>query len=95
MSYHNRGSSSTSSTPSTTSTARQNTTNVQAQVAPPGFHYMPDGTLMSDAQHAALYNAPPVVAVTAPVVPVTPLPPPVVNTIVTTKVIKNFNIKLI
>ena len=98
MSYHNRGSSSTSSTPSTTSTARQNTTNVQAQVAPPGFHYMPDGTLMSDAQHAALYNAPPVVTVATPVVPVAPLaplaPPPVVNTIATTKVIKNFNINL-
>ncbi len=28
----------------------------QNQVAPPGFHYMPDGTLMSDAEHEALYN---------------------------------------
>tara|TARA_R100000315_G_scaffold51778_1_gene25578 strand:+ start:984 stop:2513 length:1530 start_codon:yes stop_codon:yes gene_type:complete len=24
--------------------------------APPGFHYMPDGTLMSDAEHERLYN---------------------------------------
>ena len=30
-------------------------TNTQGQVAPPGFHYMPDGTLMSDAEHQRLY----------------------------------------
>jgi len=24
--------------------------------APRGFHYMPDGTLMSDAEHARLYG---------------------------------------
>ena len=45
------GSSTTSS-----SAARQSMTNAQGQVAPPGFHYMPDGTLMSDAEHNALYN---------------------------------------
>jgi hypothetical protein len=26
------------------------------QVAPPGFHFMPDGTLMSDAEHERLYG---------------------------------------
>ena len=39
---------------STTST--QSRTNAQGLVAPPGFHYMPDGTLMSDAAHAKLYD---------------------------------------
>jgi len=34
----------------------QNATNNQGQAAPVGFHYMPDGSLMSDAKHAALYN---------------------------------------
>jgi hypothetical protein len=34
----------------------QSTTNAQGQIAPPGFHYMPDGTLMSDAEHQGLYN---------------------------------------
>ena len=57
------GSPSTTSTPSTSTTApssapvpmqsnmpppTQSITNEQGQVAPPGFHYMPDGTLMSD-----------------------------------------------
>ena len=32
------------------------TTNAQGQVAPPGYHYMPDGTLMSDADHARLHG---------------------------------------
>ena len=32
------------------------TTNTLGDVAPPGFHYMPDGTLMSDAEHARLYG---------------------------------------
>jgi len=41
-------------TSSTTST--QSRTNAQGLVAPPGFHYMPDGTLMSDAAHAKLYD---------------------------------------
>ena len=35
----------------------QSATNAQGQVAPPGFHYMPDGTLMSDAEHAMLYGS--------------------------------------
>jgi len=30
--------------------------NTQGQVAPEGFHYMPDGSLMSDADHAKLYG---------------------------------------
>lgn len=30
-----------------------NRRNAQGQTAPDGFHYMPDGTLMSDAEHAA------------------------------------------
>ena len=45
MSYHNIPSS-----------ARQSTTNAQGQTAPAGYHYMPDGTLMSDAEHAKLYT---------------------------------------
>ena len=52
MSYH-YGSSSSSSTPST---ARQSTVNAQGLVAPPGYHYMPDGTLMSDIEHARKYG---------------------------------------
>jgi len=42
MSYHN-GSSSSSSP------ARQSATNTQRQTAPPGYHYMANGTLMLDA----------------------------------------------
>ncbi len=53
MSYH-YGSSSPSSTPSS---ARQSTVNAQGLVAPPGFHYMPDGTLMSDIDHARIYGS--------------------------------------
>jgi len=33
---------------SSSMSARRSTTNEQGQVAPPGFHYMPDGTLMSE-----------------------------------------------
>ena len=40
----------------TTSSAARSTTNTQGQIAPPGYHYMPDGTLMSDIDHAALYG---------------------------------------
>ena len=47
MSYHNT---------STPSTATQTTTNAQGQIAPEGFHYMPDGSLMSDVEHARLYG---------------------------------------
>ena len=35
----------------------RSTTTAQGQVAPPGYHYMPDGTLMSDADHARLHGA--------------------------------------
>ena len=35
----------------------RSTTNAQGQTAPAGFHYMPDGTLMSDVEHARLYGA--------------------------------------
>lgn len=40
MAYHN--------IPST----KRSKTNAKGQVAPPGYHYMPDGKLMSDAEHA-------------------------------------------
>ena len=56
MSYHNIPS--TPSTPSTTSTPSvptQSVTNAQGQTAPIGYHYMPDGTLMSDIEHARLF----------------------------------------
>jgi len=42
---------------SLTTSARQSRVNTQGQVAPPGFHYMPDGTLMSDAEHARIYGS--------------------------------------
>jgi len=35
---------------------RRSTTNAQGEVAPPGYHYMPDGSLMSDAEHSMLYD---------------------------------------
>ena len=31
-------------------------TNVAGRVAPEGYHYMPDGSLMSDIEHARIYN---------------------------------------
>tara|TARA_R100000664_G_scaffold1784_1_gene4633 strand:+ start:58 stop:1791 length:1734 start_codon:yes stop_codon:yes gene_type:complete len=40
----------------TSSGTSQSTTNAQGQVAPPGYHYMPDGTLMSDAEHDMLHS---------------------------------------
>ena len=94
-----------STPPPSPSSARQSAANVQAQVAPPGFHYMPDGTLMSDAQHAALYNtAPPVTPIAAPTTAaIITSPPPAVAPILATpttgtatavKAIKNFNINL-
>ena len=44
-----------SSTPSVQT--QRTTINIQTdQEAPPGFHYMPDGTLMSDAEHERLYG---------------------------------------
>ena len=46
MSYHT----------TTPAAARQSTTNTQGKTAPTGYHYMPDGSLMSDADHASLYG---------------------------------------
>jgi len=48
MSYHNT---------TTPATARQSTTSAQGQIAPAGYHYMPDGSLMLDTEHAALYGS--------------------------------------
>jgi len=47
MSYHN----------TTPAAARQSTTNTQSQAAPAGYHYMPDGSLMADIDHASLYGS--------------------------------------
>ena len=47
MSYHT----------TTPAAARQSTTNAQGQTAPAGYHYMPDGSLMLDTEHAELYGA--------------------------------------
>ena len=52
MSYHNIVSTSTTST----STMRS-ATNAQGQTAPAGYHYMPDGSLMLDTEHAMLYGS--------------------------------------
>ena len=46
MSYHN--------IPSST---KQSIVNAQGETAPPGYHYMPDGTLMSDIEHTRLYDS--------------------------------------
>ena len=48
MSYHNTSSSPTPSNQRVGSSSNAYS-NTQAQAAPPGFHYMPDGTLMSDS----------------------------------------------
>ena len=37
-------------------TATQKKVNTQGQLAPSGYHYMPDDKLMSDAEHARLYG---------------------------------------
>lgn len=42
------------SSSSGSSGSSESVTNTQGQTAPPGFHYMPDGSLMSDAQHNKL-----------------------------------------
>jgi len=47
MSYHG--------TSSTTSQS-QSQTNAEGQLAPTGYHYMPDGTLMLNSDHDALYS---------------------------------------
>ena len=62
MSYHSYTSTSTNqSTPSTTTTTtvavNKQSFNAEGLVAPDGFHYMPDGTLMSDVEHAARYGS--------------------------------------
>jgi len=44
MTYHN-----------TSSSAKGTKINTQAETAPEGYHYMPDGSLMSDARHDKLY----------------------------------------
>ena len=59
MSYHygSSSSSSSSSSLSTPSSARQSTVNAQGLIAPDGYHYMPDGSLMSDIEHARTYGS--------------------------------------
>ena len=49
MSYHNNSSSTPKSTAKATTSLP--TTNARGQTAPEGYHYMPDGTLMSDIDH--------------------------------------------
>ena len=56
MPYHHTPNTTQSTTQSATQSTAQSTTNAEGQVAPPGYHYMPDGTLMSDVEHAALYG---------------------------------------
>jgi len=46
MSYHN-----------TSNNVTQSRVNAQGQIAPDGYHYMPDGTLMSDVEHAEIYGS--------------------------------------
>ena len=60
--YGGSSGSSASTSYSTSSSQRvaapqQRRMNNQGQVAPEGFHYMPDGSLMSDAEHARLYSS--------------------------------------
>ena len=38
------------------SSSSRSTTNAEGQIAPPGFHYMPDGTLMSDLEHERRFS---------------------------------------
>lgn len=54
--YGSSSSSSSSRTSSSPSNTRQSATNAQGEAAPAGFHYMPDGSLMSDLEHARLYG---------------------------------------
>ena len=72
MTYHyssTPGSPTTTTTTSTTSgsatstpTTPTSTTAMLRRVAPAGYHYMPDGTLMSDAEHDRLYGGKSVIA---------------------------------
>ena len=77
-----------SSSPS--SNNRQSGQTSQRQAAPPGFHYMPDGTLMSDAEHARLYNNT-TPSVESDIVPVESDIVPVESNIVPTQEILNYN----
>ncbi len=54
--YGSSSSSSSSRMSSSPSSTRQSATNAQGEAAPAGFHYMPDGSLMSDLEHARLYG---------------------------------------
>jgi len=58
MSYHYGSSSSSSSSRSSrsSSSSRRQAATFQGNTAPAGYHYMPDGTLMSDAEHALIYG---------------------------------------
>ena len=53
MPYHHTPNTTQSESPT------QSKVNAQGNIAPPGYHYMPDGTLMSDAEHATLYGSSP------------------------------------
>jgi hypothetical protein len=44
MAYHN------------ISNTQRSTVNAQGQLAPAGYHYMPDGTLMSDTEHGVIHK---------------------------------------
>ena len=54
MSYHNGNSSSSSS-------SSQSSSSPARTPAPPGYHYMPDGTLMSDVEHEAIFLSEPTI----------------------------------
>tara|TARA_R110002020_G_scaffold6815_7_gene28909 strand:+ start:674 stop:2641 length:1968 start_codon:yes stop_codon:yes gene_type:complete len=45
----------------TPSSIKRRTKNDEDKIAPFGYHYMPDGTLMSDIEHAQLYPSPRVI----------------------------------
>ena len=69
------GGSSGSSSGSRTTSARTTTPSAPTQrmaaerpPAPPGFHYMPDGTLMSDAEHLKLFGQEPEVVVATKII---------------------------
>ena len=54
---HTYGHIGTSTNNTNGNTNNQTAPSMQRQGAPAGFHYMPDGTLMSDAEHARLYGS--------------------------------------
>lgn len=49
MSYHNTSSTTSTTTTTSTTSAARSLVNAQGQAAPPGYHYMPDGSLMLDS----------------------------------------------